>query len=140
MTPLRIAISLCLVLYGCSNSPAREYDGPSNWEIVQVGDTEVPDGTYTLALDVPARERATLVTPCRAVEVLFVFDSDSEGVSFSEPGTPTRPCDDQDSLVDGQISHVLATAETWHMTHADAIEIRGERTMTIRRAAMHPPQ
>jgi hypothetical protein len=58
--------------------------------------------------------------------VAFVFDSDSEGVSFGDPGSASGSCAPSDLAIDGGASDALAAAKSWHMIDNTTIELRDQ--------------
>jgi hypothetical protein len=123
---LGLLLAVLSVVAGCSDSPVfgetnmRE----TSWRVVAIGEASLGTPDVTISLDDPVVEMATLYTPCRRIAVSYIFDSDSEGVSFGHPGSAGDSCSPSDLAVDGRAANALAAAETWHLIDDTTIEMR----------------
>lgn len=119
-----ILLLTVLAVVGCSDSPAYGTINETTWQVVAVWDERLDSVDATVDLDRPSLGLATISTPCRVVQVSFVFDSDGEAVSFGDPGAPNRDCASTDSSVDAGIAGALAAAASWHLLDDSTIEVR----------------
>jgi META domain len=123
-------LSVLLVVAGsaaaCSDSPVfgDTAINDTNWRVVSLAEEQLGSVDVTIGLDDPELGTATLSTPCRSIAVRFVFDSDSEGVSFGDPGSADESCTTSLRTIDQRAAAALAAAESWHLVDDKTIEMR----------------
>lgn len=127
-----------LAVSGCSDSPAFGSINETRWLVVVIGEERFDSADATVDLDRPRFGTATISTPCREVEVPFVFDSDGEAVSFGDLGRPDEECAAADSAVDTGMAGALAAAESWHLLDDTTIEVRNAEGRAVLEMALDP--
>lgn len=127
LAPVLIAVS------ACGGSTGRDVSILNvTWQVVEVGDIHWTGSPSTLVFH---SDDVAISTPCRHAVIGYTVDTDSDAISFSEPGDADRACSSAEYAFDRELVAAIRGATEWRRAANDELEIYGSTQLVLRRLA-----